>query len=659
MEYNSTNQQENKNLAEDESVSLLTQTLSDFKKINNNADYLKLVSQLIAFKQLKKDQINLKTEIAFDNIKTKLYQNLEELLTEAVLINNPKVRNEQLRKQNHWFNYTLKYFESLVRIKEKTTKSNDQLIDPEPPILDEELPFEEIRKHRCDIEGFEAPNIRLKEFSRKEVSVPLYIRQMNMTEASSFRKTGDKCWRMNSGKSSNIKTTCYATQTESKFFKPNSYIANNTDDQRIINANSTLSTIWFNPSKEVKSSYSYMRPEYKYPHLVLEKEIKDTKMKIIADKRHTDEVYDSLQEFSTKRADFTQKLNKKHEIKDLIKKYRVIVELNAKKEEEERIRLAKEKQLKDMIDKENERKRIKEQEEQKKKEEEEANQKNNANNYYPKATTLSNETEEEKLNEKEKQSSQNKSEDEGEDEQEESEAEEIEDQNEEGEEEESKPQEVEIKEKLKDKVNTYYIKHISPLSSSPNEKIINIQCKISRETIRIKNNNEMLQRKITDRENALLEMNQQIQISLPSDLISYTTTSNKVLSLRTFNSKMLNIKQIDTPKDTYQKSLRPLSLYDQVHMIKTEPTQKTQFNSDTFKFLYNSYLKNSNDFLNFRHTLSSFRENSYNVIKNNGSKQMKNIKIIMKNSFCNPLKVRSNTPLTYLPNPSNALLHLP
>jgi hypothetical protein len=76
------------------------------------------------------------------------------------------------------------------------------------------------------------------------------------------------------------------------------------------------------PKYEIKSSYSIERPEYNISTLKIEKGINSLKNKLISEKRNQIEIKKSVEDFGKNRAMYKSNLNKRHEIKNIIKEFK-------------------------------------------------------------------------------------------------------------------------------------------------------------------------------------------------------------------------------------------------------------------------------------------------------------------------------------------------
>jgi len=144
--------------------------------------------------------------------------------------------------------------------------------------------------------------------------------------------------RVSSAASSNcFRSTHYTmNSTGTKFFNSqnlNSNIKNSTLNNLNTNLSSSLNfnninennieqfASNFNPTREIKSSYSTYRPRYDYSNLVVEKNNLAAKQKELAEKRNQEEMKEVLNEWGISRARYVEEVEKKHETQNLLKFY--------------------------------------------------------------------------------------------------------------------------------------------------------------------------------------------------------------------------------------------------------------------------------------------------------------------------------------------------
>ena len=97
-------------------------------------------------------------------------------------------------------------------------------------------------------------------------------------------------------------------------------------------------TDWFSKTgldftKELKESYSYIRPPYEYEFLYLENKILQQKQKEIAEKKNVEEIEKGVLEHGFKKSFYKGAINEKTEMKEMIQKYKELLEVKRIEEE--------------------------------------------------------------------------------------------------------------------------------------------------------------------------------------------------------------------------------------------------------------------------------------------------------------------------------------
>ena len=561
----------------------------------------------------------------------KLNSKIEPLLMDAINMNSIDNRNEYVRRIYRWYMDRCEHFKKLKKIDMRTEKNKDQIDEEEPPKMPPPS-LEEIKEHRCEIQGFETANKRIKDYDRKILyktnkNEPQNL--MNFKDIDNlnyyYKENGFNSTLNNFSKNLNYNpnndiTSNVSTKYET-FYKP----SNNIIEFK-------TGTDWFTKTgldfnKEIKSSYSYLRPKYEFDYLSVEQNILNEKNKNIIEKRNQEEIKKAMMDYGLKKSLYDGNINKKFEMKHILKNYKIKLEEMKKKEEEEkeRQRLEEEKR-KDELKKKLEEEERKRQEEIKKKLEEEIKKKDEENK--DNHSSYNNEDEEEDKEDEEN----NKNDEE-------------------------KENEFDEEIILKPKIDIDNVKYICQFNTSktikklqrrssfindPSKKppvIVTYYCKMN--PIKIKN--KTLQNKYQikyEADNEIIEnlkneqqTNKNIndiffkkQSPLGSDISIYSNFTDNIFYLRTINQRLNNIFLIDKPKDGYQQHMKPLSLYDNLHKryISFDRPITEGRNKDT-DFMFKTFYKFNNDLLNMRKTISNFQENKIKNSKifKNGNKKLK------------------------------------
>lgn len=306
---------ENKPIKEQIIIINMSKQIDYILKKENNKELEKLKEDLQKYKQEIENKINFKTPIENESFKRVLYSNLEPLLFESIYIPIPLMRNEKIRQLYKWYIGKVNKFNSLDHISIKTDKREDEIFLKEELqsddilVLDEQYEQREFKNHRTDIEGFEPPKDRIKKFTLKKIYPPKALKRDNKSRAGLKFNLERFKGRVGSANSSiTLQSTFYATTTGHKWFSNSG-----------LGVNEILQPI--QPKKEIKNSYSYMRPNYDYSRLVIEKEIAQEKNREVANKRNREEIKNYIIEYGRNRANFKEEREMKCDYANLISHY--------------------------------------------------------------------------------------------------------------------------------------------------------------------------------------------------------------------------------------------------------------------------------------------------------------------------------------------------
>lgn len=281
----------------------------------NNKALEEMKYELLDYKQELEDNSNLGKPIRNEYFKKCLFGHLENLLLNVIYIPIKIMRDDKLRQINRWFKGKLVRFNSLDTIRNRTAKNIDEIFLKEEIasddilIQDDRYEYEEFKKHRTDVEGLEPPKNRLKEFKTKQVNPPKRFRKDEKVLADLRFNLERFKGRVGSANSSiTLKSTFYATKTGQKWFSNSG-----------VGVTDTLQPI--NSKKEIKYAYSYVRPEYEFNHLAIEKQIMTAKNKELAKKRNEEEINYQLIEFGLSKASYKEEREMKSSYQKMIKHY--------------------------------------------------------------------------------------------------------------------------------------------------------------------------------------------------------------------------------------------------------------------------------------------------------------------------------------------------
>ena len=271
----------------------------------NNKELIILREQLKNYKKELEDNLKSGKPIEHEQFKKFLHNNLERLLFYIIYIPNKDIRDDKLRALYRWYFEKLDHFQSLDKISFRTDKNIDEVYKKEDVpsdeilIKDDQFEEEEFRKHRTEIQGLEPPKDRLRDFKVKKVNPPKKFKKDEKVLADLRFNLDRFHGRVGSANSSiSMKSTFYATKTGKKWVS-NSGIGV-TDELKPIDA-----------KKEIKGGYSYVRPEYEFSKLVIEKEIITAKNKELKEKRNEEEMKIYLDEFGKAKAHYKEEKERK------------------------------------------------------------------------------------------------------------------------------------------------------------------------------------------------------------------------------------------------------------------------------------------------------------------------------------------------------------
>ena len=343
MSYNyKINEEQSKVPDENLNFAQLLKKLEEVKSQSSLRELTFLCQEMIDF--IKKKQKMLDLHIPFDNERPKfLYQISQKtmrLLIEAINMENKEKQKLKIVKIYNWYFDKIKRDKDLKKISERTEKEWYQEEEEEPP-KPEPIKIEELKKHRSFIGGYESAAKRLLEYNTKKINNPKKISKITF---------GDE----------NInfygKSVGYNTMTNFKAINdinlPN-YIStsqNSTKYGTFYNKGKSkpeinTGTDWFSKTgldfkKEVKESYSYIRPPYEYEFLLLENKILQQKQKDLAEKRNLEGIDEGIGDWGFRKSFYNGAVNEKNEMKNMIEKYKELlkkkkIEEDLKKQEEE------------------------------------------------------------------------------------------------------------------------------------------------------------------------------------------------------------------------------------------------------------------------------------------------------------------------------------
>ena len=362
MSYNNYKSNEEPSKTEENNLNF-NQLLSKLEEVKSKSDFRELTflcQEMIDFLKQKETMINSNIEIDKERPKFlyQISQKTMRLLTEAIYMENKQNQRFKIIKIYNWYFEKIKRNKDLKKITERTEKEWFQEEEEEPP-KSEPVKVEEIKKHRCFIGGYESAKKRLLEYNTKKLNasskvskiifgdedINIYSKTVGYNTMANFKPINDL--NLPNYISTSQNSTKYGTFYNKGKAKPE------------INTGSD----WFSKTgldfkKEVKESYSYIRPPYEYEFLALENKILQQKQKDLAQKRNLEGIENAVGEYGFRKSFYKGATNEKNEMKNMIKKYKELlekkkIEEDLRRQEEERKRKIEE----DILRKELEKKR--------------------------------------------------------------------------------------------------------------------------------------------------------------------------------------------------------------------------------------------------------------------------------------------------------------
>ena len=622
------------------------QILKKIKEVKSQSTYRELTflcQEMIDFLNLKQKMVDKNLHIDDERPKFlfQISQKTMRLLTEAMYMKNKENQKLKIIKIYNWYLDKTSRNKDLKKITERTEKEWYQEEEEEPP-KEEPVKNEEIKKHRCFIGGYESAAKRLLEYNTKKVNtatkiskitfgdenVNIYGKSVGYDTMTNFKKINDL--NLPNYISTSQNSTKYGTFYNKGKAKPE--INTGTD--------------WFSKTgldfkKEVKESYSYIRPPYEYEFLVLENKILQQKQKDLAEKRNQESVTEGIEDWGFRKSFYNSSANEKNEIKNMIEKYKEL--LNKKKMEEELKKQeedAKRKMEEDKLRKELEKKReiakskIKE------------IKKHDPNRKKKKIIILGlNEDKHKKENDNENNNNENKEEELNEEEEKNEEKKEI------------------TKDRVK-KINLDNIKYINPdltddeikidihsKTEDGNNKIKFYKIKNEKQAYKLKElaiKTQYNEFKIKQNELNELDSKSNQKVLIPSNLSTQLMFSDKIFYRRNLGRTLNKFKELDTEKIRYQDGISPLSFYDNKHKKLREASSiKDRRKILTENFAVKNYYSYKNNFLLMRKSLSAHKEKEFkNTFMYKNSKKKFRIRLNDMSIMPNDM---NNFPIYFLP----------
>ena len=367
-------------------VSQMQLFLSKPENVSPKIDYL--ITQYEIFKKQQQNSIETSQQIENYICKQAIFDNIEKILSEIVYIENKEIRQERIDALYEWFTKNSKRHNDLSQIKSiSEAKIYQRLTEDELHVNDREyqekidLQIKERHgdesEHRTILYNYARPSMILKnEYRYKHITkkkshstthrehshmniipppqqdnAPANTNENNINNDNQ-QQPQQQQQQQQPPQPSNISSTTITSQFKpvsiSSFkdkerfrssvgMKSTFYSTAKTSLNAFMNTTYTsfsqLSSTNLKPEdslKEIKSSYSFMRPDYTFKHLNAEKYANNLKQQQLAEKRTQEELKHKLNEYGYKRSEFKSNNQKKYDYMEVINIY-----LNRLKAQEE------------------------------------------------------------------------------------------------------------------------------------------------------------------------------------------------------------------------------------------------------------------------------------------------------------------------------------
>lgn len=283
-------------------------------KEDYNSELEELILQLIQYKKELEDSINEGKKIQRNSSKQAIYQSLENILIQASYITSDQLRHNCINKLCKWYKDKSSYF-----------LPNSQR---------DTLPKEVINKDRTNSDfhkdHFEYKH-RTKYLSATELK-QYRIKKVRLKKAEASKETTDEkkpnkqkdIFALTKG---SMKSTFYTSLQGGNYYATSEKLRR-LNLQEILKENTLMTSALNIPVQENKSSYSILRPPFKYDLLTIEKQILKQKNKDLNNKRTIDEIRAMVNDFGCLRAQYKGAMNKKYEIKKMVQNYYIDPAIN-------------------------------------------------------------------------------------------------------------------------------------------------------------------------------------------------------------------------------------------------------------------------------------------------------------------------------------------
>ena len=331
----------NENIPQLSKADILINLFSSFSEKENSKEFDIMKSDLINYISLQENDTNvnpiISDEIKFKNL---LYNSLEKNLIEIMYINKKEYRKEKIMRLYFWYQNRMKTFKDLRFINKKTYNDIDAVIDDvyfkekldlikhdqehqiEDDILKEQMSHRSAIFDKSLIDEYKRnhvyENIFYKKLFKKKTKMPKLKKNLKPDLEKPDRPVGTH--------------TIYYSYKDGT--RPVSIAKINLNDKKILETPAggererTFHTklgekkyVNVGIEKEIKSSFSYYRPEMDFNVLNAEKKIIEKKNKLLAEKKNQEEIKKNLKDFGRMRSLYKANEEKKCQLKQIINYY--------------------------------------------------------------------------------------------------------------------------------------------------------------------------------------------------------------------------------------------------------------------------------------------------------------------------------------------------
>ena len=322
-------------------IDILTDLFSPFSEKEGSKEFNNMKEDLIAYVTLQENDKNVKDnstdEWLFKNL---LYSKLEKNLIELMYIKKQDYRKERIIRTYNWYQNELKKFKDLRFINKKSYNDLDAVIDDvyfkeKLDLIQHEADHrieDDILKEQMSHRSAIFDKSLLDEFKRNHVYNNVFYKKIH--KHLEKKKLGKKKLKPELEKPDRPvgEHTIYYSFKDG--IRPVSLAKVDLNDKTILAKPSggerqrTFHTKLGEKKyeevvidKEIKSSFSYYRPNMDFNLLNAEKRISEQKNKYLAEKRNQEEIDKNMKDFGRMRAQYKANEEKKCELKKLVNIY--------------------------------------------------------------------------------------------------------------------------------------------------------------------------------------------------------------------------------------------------------------------------------------------------------------------------------------------------